>query len=67
MKRDEKEKFRSLLRRKTLTFIQRKNIFKKIVDACKRVKECESCGAFNGVVKHITGTDATIIVHERYK
>jgi DNA-directed RNA polymerase III subunit RPC1 len=66
MKKDDKEKYRLMLRRKTLSFNQRKAIYKKILDACKKIKECEYCCAFNGVVKHVTGTDATIIVHERF-
>jgi hypothetical protein len=45
----------------------REKIFKNIIDACKKVKQCESCGEINGSVKHAQAMEATLIVHDRYK
>jgi len=50
-----------------LSSIAREKIFKNIIIACKKVKKCENCDAYNGTVKHSQGTDATLIIHDRYK
>ena len=42
-------------------------IFKKLVDTCKKVKNCPHCGRFNGTVKKVTGAPTLRIVHERFK
>ena len=65
--KEDKEIFKKSLRRKTLSSIQREKIFKNIVAACKKIKKCGNCEAYNGQVKHSQGTDATLIIHDRYK
>ena len=61
---EDKEKYRPILRKKKLSSLKRKGLFKEICDLCRKVKICQYCGAYNGTVKHIPGTDATIIIHE---
>jgi hypothetical protein len=34
---------------------------------CKKIKHCEYCNSVNGVVKHVQATEATLIIHDRYK
>ena len=41
--------------------------FKKVVDKCKKTRNCPYCAALNGTVKKITGAPTLKIVHERYK
>jgi len=65
--KEEKEIFRKSLKRKSLSSIAREKIFKNIIIACKKVKKCQFCEAYNGIVKHSQGTDATLIIHDRYK
>jgi DNA-directed RNA polymerase III subunit RPC1 len=40
---------------------------KKVVDKCKKQRDCPYCGASNGTVKKITGAPTLKIVHEMYK
>ena len=40
---------------------------KKVVEKCKKVRECPYCGASNGTVKKITGAPTLKIVHEKFK
>lgn len=42
-------------------------LFKKVIEKCKKRKECPFCGAVNGVVKKITGAPTLKIVHDRFK
>lgn len=42
-------------------------LFKRLVDACKKVRTCPSCGKYNGTVKKVTGGPTLRIVHERWK
>jgi len=65
--KEEKEIFKKSLKRKNLSSITREKIFKNVVATCKKVKKCGNCEAYNGVVKHSQGTDATLIIHDRYK
>ena len=41
--------------------------FKKVVDKCKKTRNCPYCGALNGTVKKITGAPTLKIVHDRFK
>ena len=41
--------------------------FKKVVEKCKKMKQCPYCHAVNGTVKKITGSPTLKVVHERYK
>ena len=64
MKPEEKQKHLLALKRKKLSTQRRKALSKEVFDLCKKNKLCLQCGSYNGTVKHIPGTDATIIVHE---
>jgi DNA-directed RNA polymerase III subunit RPC1 len=67
LKKDDKEKFRKILKKKNLSTPHREKVFRNVVENCKKIKKCEYCGAVNGFVKHAQGTDATLIVHDKYK
>lgn len=49
-----------------MSVVAREKVYKKLIDQCKKVRNCKYCDGFNGVVKHVHGEDATKIVHERY-
>jgi DNA-directed RNA polymerase III subunit RPC1 len=40
---------------------------KKVIDKCKKSRQCPHCGASNGTVKKITGAPTLKIVHDKYK
>jgi DNA-directed RNA polymerase III subunit RPC1 len=40
---------------------------KKVTELCKKVKNCPSCGAANGPVKKVAGSQTLKIIHEPYK
>jgi len=40
---------------------------KKVIDKCKKSKQCPYCGSVNGTVKKITGAPTLKIIHEKYK
>ena len=42
-------------------------ILKKVIEKCKKSKQCPYCGGVNGTVKKITGAPTLKIVHEKYK
>lgn len=65
LKSDEKEKTRIKLSKKNLPQNAKFNYFKKIIESCKKVRICEKCKSYNGVVKSIPGY-ATLIVHDKY-
>lgn len=67
LKNEDRIKYRHILKNKRLSPLHKKAIFKEILDQCKKIKVCQFCACYNGTVKHITGTDATIIVHEMNK
>ena len=67
LKNEDKDSLRMRLKRKNISSIARDKIFKNIIESCKKVKNCLHCDGFNGVVKHVHGLDATLIIHERYK
>ncbi|MEW5309629.1 MAG: hypothetical protein WDW38_001506 [Sanguina aurantia] len=43
---------------------QREGMFKKVIDRCKRSKQCPHCGEYNGTVKKVSGV--LKITHEKY-
>lgn len=64
LKEEDRIKYKPILKRKKLSSLKRKLIFKEICEQCRKIKICLFCGAYNGTVKHVPGTEATIIVHE---
>ena len=62
----EKEQFIKKLKNPKLLSGNKEKIFKKIVDSCKKIRNCPNCGAQNGIVKSVPGY-ATTIVHDSYK
>lgn len=67
MRNESKEKYKKIFKRKNLSTKAREKTFKEVIKECRNVKKCEYCGGLNGTVKHIQGTDATNIVHEKFK
>lgn len=55
---------RSMLRNPKIERTQREGVFKRLLDRCKRVRQCPRCGSDNGVVKKATGS--LKIVHDPY-
>ena len=75
LKKEEKEKFKSKLikflscrnasGKRIISDSVKINLFKKIIDSCKKTKICDICYAYNGTVKSMPGY-ATIITHDKY-
>lgn len=65
MKKEEKEKFKLKLKNKNMNEAAKVNIFKKIIEVCKRMKICDNCKSYNGTVKALPGY-ATLIIHDKY-
>lgn len=40
---------------------------KKVVEKCKKVRNCPHCNASNGTVKKVSGAPTLKIIHEKYK
>jgi len=55
------------MRNPNLDSIGKAGVRKKILDACKKVRQCFRCGAFNGTVKKVQGSETLKLVHEKYK
>ena len=53
------------MRRPNLDDVQRKRIWKKVNEQCRKVRNCYVCGALNGRVKK-TGSGPLKFVHERF-
>lgn len=53
--------------RKGSDSLQKGAIFKKVIEKCKKAKQCPYCHASNGTVKKITGVPTLKIIHEKYK
>ncbi|KAH7421936.1 hypothetical protein KP509_13G082300 [Ceratopteris richardii] len=62
----EKDRRQSLrrMRNPKIETLQKRAVFKKVVELCKRVKFCPSCGDVNGTVKKIGYT--LKIAHDKY-
>jgi DNA-directed RNA polymerase III subunit RPC1 len=63
----ERQKHLNRMRSPKTDALTKAAIFKKIVDKCKKCRECPYCGSLNGTVKKITGAPTLKIVHEKYK
>ena len=55
---------RSSLRSARIERVQREAVFKRLLDRCKRVRQCPRCGVDNGVVKK--APSSLKIVHDPY-
>ncbi|KAK2077195.1 hypothetical protein QBZ16_004829 [Prototheca wickerhamii] len=59
---DERRAFLRRFRSLRTERVQRDAVFRRVLDRCKRVRQCPHCGADNGVVKKVSGT--LKIVHD---
>ena len=64
---DAREEFLRKMRKPNLDSLQRGAIFKKVVEAAKKNKQCFTCGAYNGVVKKAAGAPTLKLLHEKFK
>lgn len=60
----DRQQFLRRMRNPRIEVLQRRAVFKKVIDLCKRVRFCPTCGDFNGTVKKIGYT--LKISHEKY-
>jgi len=67
LNRADKLKFLQLMQRSSADSIQKANMRKKIIEACKKMRRCPECNDFNGTVKKVTGADTIKLIHEKYK
>ncbi|KAL4425069.1 hypothetical protein ABPG77_010383 [Micractinium sp. CCAP 211/92] len=61
---EERRRMLRMLRNPKIERTQREGVFKRLLDRCKRVRQCPRCGSDNGVVKKATGS--LKIVHDPY-
>jgi DNA-directed RNA polymerase III subunit RPC1 len=59
-----KIKYLKLLRDKTLTFVERKQIAHDVLDLCKKIKDCVYCEAIQGQIKKIGATKLEHLVYQ---
>ena len=64
---NERQMFLKKMRNPRFDALQKATIFKKVLERCKKSKNCPYCNASNGTVKKISGVDTLKIVHEKYK
>jgi DNA-directed RNA polymerase III subunit RPC1 len=64
---DDREQFLKKIRKPGIDALMKAAIFKKIVERCKKNRECERCGVFNGTVKKIGNVHTLKIIHEKFK
>lgn len=64
LKDEDRIRYKTLMKRKKVSSLKKKTALKEIVELCKKVRICPFCGAYNGTVKHLLGTDATSIIHD---
>ncbi|KAH8704259.1 putative DNA-directed RNA polymerase III largest subunit [Talaromyces proteolyticus] len=62
----ERRAFLKEMRRPRMDNLRRLQVAKRVVERCKKTKDCLVCGAINGVVKK-AGTSALKIVHEKFR
>lgn len=65
LKKDEKDKLKQKLKNKNLSENAKVSLYKKVIENCKKMKICENCKSYNGVVKSLAGY-ATLIIHDRF-
>ena len=63
----DRQTFLARMRHPRSDILAKSTTMKKVVDKCKKQRECPNCGASNGTVKKITGAPTLKIVHEMYK
>lgn len=63
----DRQTFLARMRNPRTDVLAKSGTLKKVVDKCKKQRECPYCGALNGTVKKITGAPTLKIVHEMYK
>ena len=63
----EREHFLAKMRNPRTDVLAKNAILKKVIEKCKKAKQCPYCGSVNGTVKKITGAPTLKIVHEKYK
>ncbi|KUL85806.1 hypothetical protein ZTR_07379 [Talaromyces verruculosus] len=62
----ERRAFLKEMRRPRMDNLRRLQVAKRVVERCKKTRDCPRCGAVNGVVKK-AGTAALKIVHEKFR
>lgn len=63
----DRQKHLSRMRNPKTDALSKAALFKKLVEKCKKVRSCPTCGAYNGTVKKMTGAPTLKITHERFK
>jgi DNA-directed RNA polymerase III subunit RPC1 len=63
----EREQYLARMRNPRTDVLAKSATLKKVIEKCKKSKQCPHCGAINGTVKKITGAPTLKIVHEKYK
>lgn len=63
----EREQVLAKMRNPQTDVLAKTALLKKVIEKCKKSKQCPYCGAVNGTVKKITGAPTLKIVHEKYK
>ena len=63
----ERDQFLAKMRNPMTDVLAKTAILKKVIEKCKKSKQCPYCGAVNGTVKKITGAPTLKIVHEKFK
>jgi len=53
------------MRNPRIEVLQRRAVLKKVIDRCKRVRNCTRCGDYNGVVKKMAQPPVKLI-HDKY-
>ncbi len=63
----DRETFLAKMRNPRTDVLAKAGSTKKVIEKCKKMRECPYCGAMNGTVKKITGAPTLKIIHEKYK
>lgn len=64
---NDRQTFLARMRNPRTDVLAKSSSMKKVVEKCKKMRECPYCGASNGTVKKITGAPTLKIVHEKFK
>merc|ERR1719247_1617723 len=64
MLEEDKVKYLRMLRQPKTDILRRKQIFRTVVESCKKVRECPYCKQYNGMVKKLPGQAR--IFHDKY-
>lgn len=63
----DRQTFLARMRNPRTDVLAKQGTMKKVIEKCKKMRECPHCGATNGTVKKITGAPTLKIIHEKYK